>query len=102
MSSVSSVVLVHRLREVIAQVGFTRFESMGTDINGELPDKLSLDIKVAPLAREADWVPAVENRGEGLFIEFDAASIFRPHGGDQSAALRTWLLDIGSAGFTPS
>jgi len=75
MTSVSKVVLVHRLREVIAQVGFTRFESMGTDINGELPDELTLDIKVASLAREADWVPAVENRGEGVFIVFSAEVI---------------------------
>src|SRR5207245_955180 len=38
MSPIKRVVLVHRLREVVAQVGFTRFESLGTDINGELPD----------------------------------------------------------------
>lgn len=75
MSSVRRVVLVHRLREVVAQVGFTRFESLGADINGELPDELTLNVKAAPLAREADWLPAVENRGEGVFLLFDAATI---------------------------
>lgn len=75
MSGISRVVLVHRLREVVAQVGFTRFESLGTDINGELPDELTLNVKAAPLARDADWLPAIENRGEGVFLVFDVARI---------------------------
>lgn len=36
MRNVSRVVKVHRLREVIAQVGFTRFEAPVSDVNGEL------------------------------------------------------------------
>ena len=75
MSPIKRVVLVHRLREVVAQVGFTRFESLSTDINGELPDELTLNVKAAPLARDADWLPAVENRGEGVFLLFDASTI---------------------------
>jgi hypothetical protein len=75
MSPIKRVVLVHRLREVVAQVGFTRFESLSADINGELPDELSLNIKAAPLARDADWLPAVENRGEGVFLLFDASKL---------------------------
>jgi hypothetical protein len=75
MSAIQRVVLVHRLREVVAQVGFTRFESIGADINGELPDELSLNVQAAPLARDADWLPAVENRGEGVFLLFDASTI---------------------------
>src|SRR5690606_41148276 len=35
-SKLERVVKVHRLREVIAQVGFTRFEASVSDINGEL------------------------------------------------------------------
>jgi len=58
------VVKVHRLREVIAQVGFTRFEASVSDINGEL----ELDVERAALAREMTWVPAIENRGEGVFV----------------------------------
>lgn len=75
MSPIKRVVLVHRLREVVAQVGFTRFESLGADINGELPDELTLNIKAAAIARDADWLPAIENRGEGVFLLFDSASI---------------------------
>ncbi len=60
------VVLVHRLREVVAQVGFTRFEAAGPDVQGEL----SLDVRRAPLAVDAQWLPATENRGEGVFLQF--------------------------------
>jgi len=66
MSSVQRVVLVHRLREVMAQVGFTRFEAVSPDIDGEL----EIGVRRAALAREITWLPAVENRGEGVFIQF--------------------------------
>jgi hypothetical protein len=69
--NLSKVVKVHRLREVIVQVGFTRFESAVPDVNGEL----SLDVERADLSLNQQWLPAVENRGEGLFIGFDAAAI---------------------------
>lgn len=68
---IERIVLVHRLREVIAQVGFTRFEASVPDIDGEL----SLGVELAQLARETSWVPAIENRGEGVFIAFTEASI---------------------------
>jgi len=63
---VERIVLVHRLREVRAQVGFTRFEPNVPDFEGEL----SLGVKRAALALEPEWVPAVENRGEGVFLAF--------------------------------
>lgn len=64
MRRVARVVQVHRLREVVAQVGFTRFESSMPDVDGEL----ELGVRMAPLARDLTWVPAVEHRGEGVFI----------------------------------
>jgi len=67
LSVIHRVVLVHRLREVLVQVGFTRFESALPDIDGEL----SLDVRRASLAREISWLPAAENRGEGVFIAFE-------------------------------
>jgi hypothetical protein len=66
MNTVQRVVLVHRLREVMAQVGFTRFEAVSPDIDGEL----EMGVRRASLAREITWLPAVENRGEGVFIQF--------------------------------
>jgi hypothetical protein len=71
MSKVERVVLVHRLREVVAQIGFTRFEAAMPDIDGEL----ALDVRRAPLSREANWVPAVENRGEGFLVAFKEDSL---------------------------
>ena len=67
----TGVVLVHKLREVIAQVGFTRFEAAMPDIDGEL----SLEVELAPLAREMSWVPANENKGEGIFLSFSDDAI---------------------------
>lgn len=70
-SKICRIVLVHRLREVVAQVGFTRFDAVGTDEEGEF----DLGLRVAPLTDETTWVPAYENRGEGVFIGFDADAI---------------------------
>ena len=66
MNHVERIVLVHRLREVMAQVGFTRFEAVSPDIDGEL----EMGVRRAAIAREITWLPAVENRGEGVFIQF--------------------------------
>jgi len=65
------LVLVHRLREVSAQIGFTRFDATLPDIHGEL----DLDVQLAPLSRDLTWLPANENRGEGVFISFSEAAI---------------------------
>ena len=73
MRRIARVILVYRLREVVAQVGFTRFESAMPDVDGEL----DLNVRRAPLAREQTWVPAVENRGEGVFIQLDPDALER-------------------------
>lgn len=64
--ALDKVVLVRRLREVMAQVGFTRFEASSPDVDGEL----EIGPQMAPLARDITWLPAVENRGEGVFLSF--------------------------------
>ncbi len=65
-------VLVERLREVKALVGFTRIESPGEFSDAdELPEE-----QRAPLSRKPPlWVPASEVRGEGIFLKFNAAAI---------------------------
>lgn len=70
-SRIERIVLVHRLREVTAQIGFTRFEAAMPDIDGEL----SLDVRRAAIDLEPSWVPAIENKGEGIFISFRQAAI---------------------------
>jgi len=64
----TKIVLAKRLREVCALVGFTRIESPGEfDETWKIPEE-----KRAPLAvNPPTWVPAIEVRGEGIFIEFN-------------------------------
>jgi hypothetical protein len=71
MEPIERVVLVHRLREVVAQVGFTRFEAAAPDIEGEL----DIGVRRAALPREFTWLPAFENKGEGVFMQFKADAI---------------------------
>jgi hypothetical protein len=65
-------VLVEKLREVKALIGFTRIESPGEFADArEIPPE-----QVAPLSRRAPlWVPATEVRGEGLFLEFNGDAV---------------------------
>jgi hypothetical protein len=68
LASLERVVLVHRLREVVSEIGFTRFESPALPIDSEV----DLGVRLAALALETRWLPAVENRGEGVFLSLDA------------------------------
>ena len=71
MKPIERIVLVHRLREVVAEVGFTRFEAAAADIEGEL----DMGVRRAALAREITWLPAFENKGEGVFVQFNPEAI---------------------------
>lgn len=68
---VERVVLVHRLREVVTEIGFTRFESPAVPVDSEV----DLQVSRAALALETRWLPAVENRGEGVFLALDADKV---------------------------
>jgi len=68
---VEAVIQLHRLREVLALVGFSRFEAVTPDIDGEY----DTDVERAPLALEPTWFPAVENRGEGLFVQLRSSAV---------------------------
>lgn len=69
---VDEIVLVERLREVQALVGFTRLIAPGD--MGDLEDTEA--IAEAPLSHHAPhWVPAAEVRGEGIFVRFNEAAI---------------------------
>jgi len=76
---IAAVLQVHRLREVLALVGFTRFEAVMPDIDGEY----ETDVQRAPIAMEPSWFPAVENRGEGVFVQL------------RSESVRAWLARPG-------
>jgi len=69
--AIEAVIQLHRLREVRALVGFTRFEAVTPDVNGEYTD----DITPATIALEPRDFPAVENRGEGIFLSLRASAV---------------------------
>lgn len=68
---VAAVIQLHRLREVAALAGFTRFEAVTPDIHGEY----ETDVERAAIALEPAWFPAVENRGEGLFLRLRTEAV---------------------------
>jgi len=68
---IQAVIQLHRLREVLALIGFTRFEAVMPDIQGEY----ETDVERAELTLEPEWFPAVENRGEGIFIQLSAKAV---------------------------
>lgn len=68
---IEAVIQVHRLREVLALAGFTRFEAVTPDIQGDY----ETDVERAALAEEPRWFPAVENRGEGIFVQIRAEAV---------------------------
>ena len=70
---IASVIQLHRLREVLALTGFSRLEAVTPDINGEYES----DVERAELAVEPSWFPAVENRGEGVFVQLRADEVQR-------------------------
>ncbi len=74
LSPIKNVVAVHRLREVSCLYGFTQFEAAPTSADGDLED-IQLAVRGAPLAQDADWLPAIEQFGEGIFVHFDEATI---------------------------
>ena len=67
---VSRLVAIPRLREVRALLGFTRIEVPEMDPTMEVfNEEQGLAVTTAPLsAKQLDWLPAVENLGEGVFL----------------------------------
>jgi hypothetical protein len=66
------VVLVERLREVKALIGFTRLQSPG-DFDEEV--RVPEHRRGALARRSPRWVPAVDVRGEGVFMQFDGGAL---------------------------
>jgi hypothetical protein len=67
---ISGVLLLERLREVNALLGFTRVESPEeTSDTGERPPRANL------CKGAAEWVPANQVHGEGIFLRFDETAL---------------------------
>ena len=73
-SRLATVAAATRLREVRALRGFTRIDS-GLDI-GDLADVVRLTVNMAPLgSKDVRWRPAVELRGEGIFVALNELAL---------------------------
>lgn len=67
---ISRVVLARKLLEIRVLTGFTRIDPIG----GPSEDEARMDI--APIFRKrSDWLPGIEVRGEGIFIEFNEGAL---------------------------
>jgi hypothetical protein len=94
---IESVVAVHRLRAVTCLYGFTRLEPAPT-INEAFLEEVELAVEGAQLAENADWLPAMEQRGEGIFLKINAAAI-RGWLGRDAVRTRGECLDQGIARY---
>jgi hypothetical protein len=74
LAAITNVVAVHRLREVSCLYGFTRFDAAPTSADGDIED-VQLTVHGASISQSADWLPAIEQFGEGIFVHFDDAAI---------------------------
>ena len=74
---VRGLVVVPELREVRVQVSFSRFDSVGANLQGEFEFE-GREVKPAvltlPTGNET-WLPAAEVRGEGIFVEIDDEAV---------------------------
>ncbi len=87
VTGIKSVILVKKLRQVRVQVGFTRLEDQGANLQGEF----DLEVRSAALSLTQDWLPATEIRGEGVFIELDEEMV---HAWELSPAVMERTADL--------
>ncbi|GHV83688.1 hypothetical protein AGMMS50212_10280 [Spirochaetia bacterium] len=89
----SKVLLLERLREVNALIGYTRIETAEeTSDSSERPPMAALS------RNKPDWIPANEVHGEGIFIQFNENAVHEWE--KQSAVLkRNELLFAGHEGW---
>jgi hypothetical protein len=76
-AGVRGLVVVPELREVRVQVSFSRFDSVGANLQGEY-DFEGCAVKPAVLTLPTGnekWLPAAEVRGEGIFVELDLEKV---------------------------
>ena len=61
------VTLVPRLRQIVTVTGFTRLKP---------PDVTDREVPIAPISsRSPEWLPATENRGEGIFLSISSKAL---------------------------
>jgi hypothetical protein len=74
IDSLENVALVKKLREIRTLESFSRLSPVETDIHEE---KQKIDSKSISVSenKNVNWLPAIEVRGEGIFIQFNEKDI---------------------------
>ena len=70
-AAIERLIVAPKLREVRAQIGFTRIEPVTPDLQGEF----DLGVQSARLGLTTDWLPATEIRGEGVLIQLSEQAV---------------------------
>jgi hypothetical protein len=99
--AIQNLVAVHRLREVSCLYGFTRFEAAPTSADGDIED-IGRALRGAPLSEGCDWLPAVEQFGEGLFVHFDEREILNWLAGEKVRVRQDRIRHRPQLGGPPS
>lgn len=69
---ISDVVLIKRLREILALRGFRRIMPEKSEAEDETNSEIEMDREFTPLSKNLQkWLPAIELLGEGFFIRLD-------------------------------
>jgi hypothetical protein len=94
----SRLVAVPRLREIRALLGFTRIEAPEMDPTMEVfNEDQGLAVITAPLsARQVDWLPAIENLGEGVFLRLNLRTLLEWEKNENVKQRAGELLDVYS------
>lgn len=87
---IEKVVLVERMREVRALVGFTRIIAP-EDIEDE--SRVQIGTRVALSRRNPNWVPATDVRGEGIFVQFREDAVQQWFSGVQMSDFAANFMD---------
>ncbi|MBN1654428.1 MAG: DUF1998 domain-containing protein [Deltaproteobacteria bacterium] len=69
---IGCIVLAKKLREVRAQLGFSRFGSVSPNLQGEYEESKK---RICRLGLNTDWLPASEIYGEGVLFCLDEVSV---------------------------
>jgi hypothetical protein len=72
VSGLGRIVLAKKLREVRAQVGFSRLASVSPNLQGEYDEESD---RICRLGLNTDWLPASEIYGEGVLICLDEKAV---------------------------
>ena len=66
--------LVTRLRQVVALMGFTRLDAQN-ELLDEATNQTAKRVPLSPYKEKINWLPARETFGEGVFVQFDEGKI---------------------------